>query len=283
MLKFQIIIPTLGRSEELFKCLGSLEIASRTFDVSILVLDQNRIHLSFPGDLLIKLRDRLHIVYSDIAGLSHNRNIGINNYLIKDSFVLFTDDDNLFPENFFRILSKRILDERFPLYVCRALELETGLSYFGKNVEKDFIGIRDYRLAISWNLIVHSSIIESIGDFDERLGVGALFGSAEESDYFIRALDVTKGARFLNDVCVYHPSQSTNSVNFERAESYAKGFGALHRKHIRIGRNKAFFILEFLKYTIFNLIKLFLPKYNFNHFRVKYYSLRGKLIGFIKY
>jgi GT2 family glycosyltransferase len=283
MLKFQIIIPTLGRSEELFRCLGSLQIASRRFDVSILVLDQNRSPLSFPRELLINLQDRFLVVCSDIAGLSHNRNIGINKYLIKDSFVLFTDDDNVFPINFFSVLSQRILDERFSLYVCRALELETGSSYFGKNVERDYIGLRDYRLVISWNLIVHSSIIESIGEFDERLGVGAMFGSAEESDYFIRALNVTRRARFLNDVCVYHPGQSTNSVNFKRAESYAKGFGALHRKHIRIGRNKAFFILEFLKYTIFNAIKLFLPKYDLNHFKVKYYSLKGKLIGFIKY
>jgi GT2 family glycosyltransferase len=161
--------------------------------------------------------------------------------------------------------------------------LETGSSYFGKKVEKDFIGLCDYRLVISWNLIVHSSIIEIIGDFDERLGVGAMFGSAEESDYFIRALNVTKAARFLNDVYIYHPSQSSNSLNFKRAESYAKGFGALHRKHIRSGRNKAFFIFEFIKYTLYNLVKLFLPKYDLQHFRMKYYSLKGKLIGFIKY
>lgn len=37
---------------------------------------------------------------------------------------------------------------------------------------------------MSVNLIICQSIFMQVGDFDENMGVGAIYGAAEDSDYF---------------------------------------------------------------------------------------------------
>lgn len=60
---------------------------------------------------------------------------------------------------------------------------------------------------ISYTIFLKSTICNRIGNFDEDLGVGAntLFGSAEETDYLIRCLNIDSKIYYMKKLRVYHP------------------------------------------------------------------------------
>ena len=87
--------------------------------------------------------------------------------------------------------------------------------------------------------------------FDERLGVGTNFGSAEETDYLYRL--IRKGYKgFFNpeEILVYHPCKKMNiEEEIKKAHSYGMGMGAFFKKHLIRERD-------------FSLIKVF---FTFSH------------------
>ena len=81
--------------------------------------------------------------------------------------------------------------------------------------------------------------------FDERMGVGAIFGSAEELDYIYRLLK--KGYRGIyspENIVVYHPLRRLEFIKEHdkaRALIYGMGLGALFKKYLI--KNKDFGLL----------------------------------------
>ncbi len=76
-----------------------------------------------------------------------------------------------------------------------------------------------------------------VGDlkFDERLGVGAgtPWGSAEEVDLILSALDAGARIEFVPDLVVYHEDTfpAGNPAELEKAYRYACGVGFVLKKH----------------------------------------------------
>lgn len=85
-----------------------------------------------------------------------------------------------------------------------------------------------------WHLLYYflkSTICNRIGNFDEDLGVGAntLFGSAEETDYLIRCLNIDSKIYYMKKLRVYHPRKNSlgTSDDIKRAKLYGYGLGAV--------------------------------------------------------
>ena len=129
-----------------------------------------------------------------------------------------------------------------------------------------------FKVAISYTIFLKLESNIALR-FDEQFGVGAKFGSAEETDLLIRLLNIGGRGVYLPHITIFHPNNKLQSL--EKGYRYALGFGALHRKHINLLSIK----FHFLVYLVSSILKII----SFNNMALNFSILKGKLFGFIYY
>jgi GT2 family glycosyltransferase len=84
-----------------------------------------------------------------------------------------------------------------------------------------------WRRAISFSFFLRRSAVAAVGDFAEDLGLGAgtRWGSGEESDYVLRALEAGFTIRYEPALFVYHESPRLVGGETERGAAYVRGVG----------------------------------------------------------
>ena len=154
---------------------------------------------------------RIHLVGAPLkTSLSRARNLGLayaraNGLLARVAAVAFPDDDCAYPPG--------MLD-RAAAHLSSGTALLCGV--YGPSpelVDRTRFPARalviDVRMimssASSATMFLTAPLVAALGDFDERLGLGARFGSSEDSDYMIRALAAGATADYDPDVIVLHP------------------------------------------------------------------------------
>ncbi|MBL8437409.1 MAG: glycosyltransferase family 2 protein [Zoogloeaceae bacterium] len=231
-MKFSLILATLGRDEELARCLAS--IAAQTHPrIELIIVDQNeddrvaRRLAELPWTCEVR-----HL--RSLPGLSRARNIGLR--AVTGDVVGFPDDDCWYAPDLLAT-------------VAAALEGDpgrdgvSGRSIDGEGQPSDpFFARENRRLdrynvwtsAISYTIFLRRAVCEAVGPFDETLGVGAQspFGSGEETDYLIRALDRGAVLEYLAGLTVHHPnkSQIPGAQGLARVRRYAAGMGRVLAK-----------------------------------------------------
>ena len=85
--------------------------------------------------------------------------------------------------------------------------------------------------AISGTLFLRHVLLDRIGGFDERLGLGAVYGAAEETDLVVRAIDSGGRAEYDPRLRVVHPDKRLTTAAVARARSYGLGCGFVLGKH----------------------------------------------------
>ena len=92
-----------------------------------------------------------------------------------------------------------------------------------------------WRKGISYSIFLRQSVVNRVGNFEESLGAGAgtPWGSGEETDYLLRALDAGFRIYFDPAVHVHHPrpKKEYDAKRLSRAYHYGKGMGRVLRKH----------------------------------------------------
>lgn len=275
-MKISLIMPTVNVTSELELFLQSLkEQTYKNFE--LIVLDQNEDAKVF--NIIKKFEEDFEIKYgrSDEKGLSLNRNKGL--IMMEGDIVGFPDDDceydidtlekvvNYFKEN----TNKRI-------YSCRTLE--RGKNYgTGIMLEKDTVLTKKNveNTVKSITFFVNFSY-EDIALFDENLGVGAYFGSGEETDYVLSLLHKGFAGDYFANNIIFHPAKKGNYDDLERAYKYALGYGALAKKEI-IGRRNILYLFKYLKKIFRNIGGAIITK-NRKYHRV---VLEGRIKGFFRY
>ena len=110
------------------------------------------------------------------------------------------------------------------------------------------------------------------------MGVGAYYGSGEESDYVLTLMHKGfKGDYFANDI-IYHPAKKGNYDDINRAYRYALGYGALVKKEVKYRKNFTY-IFKFIKKLCRNIGGLIVTKNRTYHYTV----LSGRIKGYIEY
>ena len=80
----------------------------------------------------------------------------------------------------------------------------------------------------------HRRILEDLGPFDERLGAGSRYLSAEDNDYCFRALDAGYRIRYLPEAVVHHQAWRPKGQHWRLQWTYGVGQGAYFAKHIHL-------------------------------------------------
>ncbi|MCS7007507.1 MAG: glycosyltransferase family 2 protein [Gaiellaceae bacterium] len=225
-LAFDLVVATVDRVDPLETFLGSLERQTHRA-LRVLVVDQNEDDRLEP--LLARHRDLGLLRLRSPRGLSRARNAALP--LLSADLVAFPDDDCAYADD----LLERVA-------ACFASEPSLdGLSGRGANRDgrsspswKPDPALLDrgnlWNRAASYGLFLRRELVERVGLFDERLGLGAPepWSSGEEIDYLLRAL--ATGARIAYDptLVVWHEVREDDlGIGYRDGASV----GYLLRKH----------------------------------------------------
>ncbi|MDQ3378778.1 MAG: glycosyltransferase [Actinomycetota bacterium] len=190
---FDLVVATVGRVQELEHFLTTLEFQTHQ-RFRLILVDQN------PDD---RLDDVLEATSLDILhlrselGLSQARNAGLAH--VTADIVAFPDDDCAYEQGLLAHVGGLLAGDSLDGITGRSVD-RGGRS--SPSWRRDTTLLTDHNLwnrAISYTIFLRREVVDRVGMFDERLGLGSPepWSSGEEIDYLIRA--VRSGARIRYD------------------------------------------------------------------------------------
>lgn len=216
------------RDEVLIRLLDSLRRSSEQgADVHHYLLLQN---CADPDASRIRLglADEVRLISdSGQLSLSRARNILLDTFLGEakaDDIVAFPDDDAWYPENFAVWMAQEFgqnpdLDFLFCRYASSPASAETAPPARPASV------MEVLKFASSNTLFARASRIRAVGHYDEDLGVGAVHGGGEDTDYGLRLRRLSRVMWFVDAALVGHRDKFAGL----RGRYYQGGLAAIAR------------------------------------------------------
>jgi glycosyltransferase involved in cell wall biosynthesis len=230
--KFSLVLATIGRVGEVKRFLASLE--RQQIPIELIVVDQNQDDRLVP--VLQPYANRFNLVHiRSSPGLSKARNLGLAR--ITGDVIGFPDDDCWYPDGVLaRVRQLLSENENWDGLTGRSVDGDGQPSAGQWAADSGVIPLfGTWNRAISFTVFLRRSVVETVGAFDESLGVGSPtpWQSGEETDYVMRS--VASGFRlwYQHDLTVCHPNPTAiyDAGAIARGRRYARGFGRVLRKH----------------------------------------------------
>jgi GT2 family glycosyltransferase len=239
-----IAVCTRNRADSLrsFLQAASQLVPPRGWSLELLIIDngstdatQSVFRESVP---LLPMRASIHT--EPRAGLSVARNAALR--ACTADVIAFTDDDCLPQTDWIASVCARfdqlegapaILGGRVELHNPLDLPMTINTSREPERLETPTFNLSSF---LGCNLAVARKVVQHVGAFDETLGAGARFKSAEDWDYLYRALQRGFTLLYCPEIAVFH-NHGRRSAR-DRASlrnGYAFGAGALYFKHWQAG------------------------------------------------
>ena len=272
--KFSLIIATLDRHEMLLKCLNQLR--SQTYrNFEVIVVDQTDTQFDF---CCYEFSFEFIYIHIEVKGLSFARNVGIDN--ASGDYICLVDDDSLYDPKVLEV-ANRVISQTHPTILGG--QMIDPVSGKRKCYSKDAI-LRwwsSFRCIASPTMIIDRDFLR-IHPFDERFGVGATYGSGEETDIILAALKQKRLVLYSSEYKVYHHVESPYATDKERISLYAYGRGALLKKTVT---EYSFFwgSFLFLKTFLYNRLVSVLGIMPTEQRKMKATKARALLKGFNEY
>lgn len=274
-MRFSLIVATMGRSVEVGALLETV-LAQGAVTAEVIVVDQN------PDDRLVPVLERytgritLTHLRSSIANANNARNLGLRH--ARGEIVCFPDDDCLLPEGVLaRADAAFAADAALAVLTGPAASPEGGLgSGRWREVSGPITLANVWTSVIEFNLFLRREIALALGGFDEALGPGTRFGSAEGNDLVARAIRSGHAARYDAALRIIHPDKRLTPVAAARAGLYGAGLGLVLRRH-------APGVGTWLPFLIRPLGGIVVSLARGNLLAARYYAetLRGRITGFL--
>jgi glycosyltransferase involved in cell wall biosynthesis len=264
---------TLGRKKEVSLFLHKLtEQTYKNFE--LIIVDQNDDNRVY--DLYLKYKDIIELKYirSGKKGLSLNRNIGLNN--CDGDIIAFPDDDCEYEINTLENVKEFFVNRfGYDFFTCNTKDKNNENKIFESQKKNSDISIYNIMCTgISFTIFVRAAAFKDFR-FDEQLGIGAEYGSGEESDLILYLLKNNRRGFYNANMYIYHPYKIDDAG---RAFPYGKGFGALYKKAITTYKYYTLFpvfIYLLVKQTLMICLHPFAKE--------RIVSIKGRLHGFIHY
>lgn len=230
-MKISLVLATINRSAELERFMQSLnEQTYRNHEV--IIVDQNE------DDRLITIIKKYQQVFPILhlrseRGLSRARNIGLKH--VTGDIVAFPDDDCAYPPDLLRKVTE-FFEAHPDIDGLTGRVVAEGGAVSSSRWDKR-AGIvtpwNVWRRGISVSIFLRRKVIQTVGDFDPKLGVGAgtPWGSGEETELLIRAIRNGYLIYYEPKITVVHPQKELDQTSAMRAAAYGQGMGYVLRKH----------------------------------------------------
>jgi len=227
-----IIIPTLGRVEQVAALLRSIVDTSGDSILEVVVVDQNQ------DDRLVRLLSE----YSSVLPLRHER-VGFKgvskarNYGVRQAagkYVVFADDDCEFiPGSIATGLGWLEDHPNFSAICGRAVDRnrKDTMAKWGLSRELDLNHI--YNHCVEFAIIFRRDVFGAY-TFDEQLGPGCVFGAEEGYDLVYRLIRGGERLYYSRDIVFYHPQKIENHMTpqeCDRVLFYRRGFAHMCKKN----------------------------------------------------
>lgn len=225
-MKISLIIATLNRKEELENMIDS--ILNQTYqNFEIVIVDQ-----SDEENTSIKNKDsRIKYIHIKERGLSHARNIGIEN--ATGDIIGLSDDDAKYQKKTLEIVNDEFNKDN-ELFLVGGVVIDPILNKsFLTGMGEEICEINYKNVFVkccSASIFIKKEFFDN-HKFDENLGIGAKWGSAEETDIILQILYDNHKCIFNPNIIVEHPYTAPKDIPFNKLKNYSLGFGAMFAKH----------------------------------------------------
>lgn len=233
-MKISLVMATVNRTDEVTRFLEHL--GKQTYrDFELIVIDQNQDDRLQP--ILAPYLGAFPVFHikSSQRGAARARNLGMAN--VSGEIIGFPDDDCWYaPDLLDQVLGFFTSHPEWDGLTGRATDLN-GIT-LALHFDDRGGAVTRYNVlkrSLTFTTFYRRAVTEAVDGFDEQLGVGAgtPWGSGEETDYLIQAMD--RGFRILYDpsFMVYHPDplKSERDKLLQRGYSYGCGLGKMLRKN----------------------------------------------------
>lgn len=271
-----LIVATYNRSEELRELLESLtKQVYKNFEV--LIIDQNdQISIDHIVNNYLNRLDIKHIK-SAKKGIALSKNIGIIHS--RGELITFPDDDcTYYPETIQQAYDFSVANKHVDMFYGRIYDFETKT-----NIIRNW-SVKPIRLN-KFNFHNNNSAITCFNKrkellFDENFGVGSKYGSGEEFDYIMNALNRGYVVVYTPSISIWHPLLHVTVMSNDKVYYYAKGYGAIFRKNLNFIYGLLFcFSLSFqILQSLLNLLKG-----DFTTFNKRRIAFKGRVVGFLTF
>jgi glycosyltransferase involved in cell wall biosynthesis len=223
---FDLIVATVDRVEQLKRLFASLDRQThRRF--RLLLVDQND---DGRLDQLLEHHSELDVQRLRSArGLSRARNVALSR--VAADIVAFPDDDCTYPPDLLERVARRLAgDGGLDGLTGRAVDVHGDSSPSWERTAARLTRDNLWNRAISFTIFLRSPVLETVGAFDEQLGLGSQmpWSSGEEIEYLVRVVDAGRRIEYDPELVVLHDEKvSPRTVGGRDGAS----IGYILRKH----------------------------------------------------
>lgn len=188
---------------------------------------------------------RFRYLATATKGTGISRNIGIHQ--ARAPVIAFTDDDCAVPPEWLRVMERTVTsDPRISVAFCNVVagEHDSSAGFIPGYVREERAVVKSFSgkcraRGMGAGMAIRRAPILAMGGFDEALGPGGIFSSAEDADLAARAIAKGQWVCETNEVSVVH----FGFRNWKEAKLLAErdwvGLGAAYSKLIRAGQLRA--------------------------------------------
>jgi hypothetical protein len=170
-------------------------------------------------------------------GLSRARNEAVRS--TRAPLIAFTDDDVTLPSGWLPRIVELFAAAPDAGAVCGRAVTPDGRLLPGSRSGVYRWPAHPFRLGSGFNLSLRRDALEEVGAFDERLGAGGRFSSAEDTDMLYRLLKVGWSVVCSDDITVVHHDWRSRRAEVRLHYRYGCGAGAQTAKHVAAGDRAA--------------------------------------------